>query len=170
MSTNISDYYLFQSPIGLLKLCAEKDHITALTLLQTEASPTELHQLKSHSDLLYEGYTQLQEYFSGQRTQFDLPLSCNGTVFQQQVWQALREIPYGETRSYKDVAISIGNPKAAQAVGQANHRNPLLIINPCHRVIHHDGDITGFGCGMEAKKFLLDLEAGSSQRKTSTFF
>lgn len=169
MRTNISSYYLFQSPIGLLKLCATKDHITGLSLLRAETSPAELQPCKNHSDLLYEGYTQLQEYFSGQRTQFDLPLSCKGTVFQQQVWQALREIPYGETRSYKEVAISIGNPKAAQAVGQANHRNPLLIINPCHRVIHHDGDINGFGCGMEVKRFLLDLEAGSSQPKTSTF-
>lgn len=161
MSANKNQSYVFQSPIGLLKLCAEKDHIIGLSLLQTKTSPMDLHPGKSHSDLLYEGYRQLQEYFSGQRTKFDLPLSCKGTVFQQQVWQALREIPYGETRSYKDVAISIGNPKAAQAVGQANHRNPLLIINPCHRVIHHDGDITGFGCGMEVKKFLLDLEAGN---------
>lgn len=160
MCTKKSDFYLFQSPIGLLKLCAEKDHIIGLTLLKAKTNPTELQQFKHHCDLLYEGYTQLQEYFSGQRTQFDLPLSCKGTVFQQQVWQALREIPYGETRSYKDIAITIGNPKAAQAVGQANHRNPILIINPCHRVIHHDGDISGFGCSMEVKRFLLDLEAG----------
>lgn len=160
MSTTTSHTYLFQSPIGLLKLCATTDHITGLSLLQEKVTPAEMLQFKSHPDLLYEGYTQLQEYFSGLRKQFDLPLFCKGTVFQQQVWQALREIPYGETRSYEDVAISIGNSNKARAVGQANHKNPLLIINPCHRVIRKNGNITGFSYGMEVKKFLLDLETG----------
>ena len=111
-----------------------------------------------HSDLLYEAYTQLQEYFAGKRTQFELPIHNAGTTFQQRVWQELRQIPYGETRSYEEVAVAIGYPKACRAIGQANNKNPLLIITPCHRVIHKNGDITGFGCGTEVKQFLLDLE------------
>ena len=83
-----------------------------------------------------------------------------GTTFQKQVWEELQRIPYGETRSYEDIAVAIGNPKAVRAVGQANNRNPLLIIVPCHRVIHKNGDITGFACGTEVKKYLLDLEKG----------
>lgn len=153
----MNDIYLFKSPIGVLKLSAEKDHITGLSLLQKETETT-LQKSEAHSDLLYEAYTQLQEYFAGKRTQFELPIHNAGTVFQQRVWQELRQIPYGETRSYEDLAVAIGNPRACRAVGQANNKNPLLIINPCHRVIHKNGDITGFGCGTEIKQFLLDLE------------
>ena len=164
----MNDIYLFKSPIGVLKLCAENDHITGLALLQKETDQNIIQKSVSqksvsqksamHSDLLYEAYTQLQEYFAGKRTQFELPIRNAGTAFQQRVWQELRQIPYGETRSYEEVAVAIGNPKACRAIGQANNKNPLLIINPCHRVIHKNGDITGFGCGTEVKQFLLDLE------------
>ena len=99
-----------------------------------------------------------EEYFSEKRKQFQLPISGKGTIFQQAVWKALQNIPYGETRSYEDIAIAVKNPKAARAIGQANNRNPILIIVPCHRVIHKNGDITGFGCGTKIKKYLLDLE------------
>lgn len=101
---------------------------------------------------------QLGEYFAGTRTRFDLKLAPNGTPFQLQVLDALQQIPYGETRSYLDIATGIGKPKAVRAVGAANGRNPLPIIIPCHRVIGADGSLTGFGGGLPTKRFLLDLE------------
>ncbi len=101
---------------------------------------------------------QLDEYFSGQRTSFDVPLSPSGTEFQLEAWQALRAIPYGETRSYAEQATTIGRPKAVRAVGAANGRNPISIIVPCHRVIGSNGSLTGFGGGLDAKTFLLEHE------------
>lgn len=101
---------------------------------------------------------QLEEYFQGNRKRFDVPIHMSGTPFQQSVWRALQEIPYGETRSYKDIAAAIGNPKACRAVGMANNRNEILILVPCHRVIGADGSLVGFGCGLDAKKYLLNLE------------
>lgn len=154
----MSDIYMFQSPIGWLKLCADKDGITGLSVQRECTETMESHKFMRHSDLLYEAYTQLQQYFAGKRMQFEVPIHNTGTDFQKRVWQELRQIPYGETRSYEEVAVAIGNPKSCRAVGQANNKNPILIINPCHRVIHKNGDITGFGCGTEIKKILLDLE------------
>ncbi len=113
-----------------------------------------------HSDFLYEVYTQVNEYLTGRRKQFDVPLKYQGTQFQQSVWQELQKIPYGQTRSYQEIAIGIGNEKAVRAVGQANNKNPIMIIIPCHRVIHKNGDITGFACGVEVKQYLLNLEKG----------
>ncbi len=104
---------------------------------------------------------QLAEYFAGKRTRFELKLAPNGTPFQLQVLDALRKIPYGETRSYRDIATGIGKPKAVRAVGAANGRNPLPIIIPCHRVIGADGSLTGFGGGLPTKRFLLELEQGT---------
>jgi methylated-DNA-[protein]-cysteine S-methyltransferase len=101
---------------------------------------------------------QLAEYFAGQRRGFDLPLAAGGTAFQQAVWQALREIPWGELRSYRDIACALQNPRAVRAVGAANGRNPLPIVVPCHRVIGANGSLTGFAGGLEAKKLLLELE------------
>lgn len=101
---------------------------------------------------------QLREYFDGKRKIFDLPLKPEGTEFQLKDWNALREIPYGETRSYKDIAFAIGNPKACRAVGTANHNNPISIIIPCHRVIGSDGSLTGYGGGLDKKTYLLELE------------
>lgn len=89
---------------------------------------------------------------------FDLPVAFTGTPFQQQVWKELQKIPYGATRSYQDIAVAIGNPKAVRAIGQANHRNPIMIVVPCHRVINKNGSLGGFGGGLEVKKYLLDLE------------
>lgn len=109
-------------------------------------------------------YTQINEYFEGKREQFDVPLKCEGTPFQQSVWRQLQKIPYGETRSYQEIAIGIGNEKAVRAVGQANNKNPIMIIIPCHRVIHKNGDITGFACGLEVKQYLLELEKGMGLR------
>lgn len=101
---------------------------------------------------------QLVEYFAGKRTRFDLKLAPTGTAFQLDVLNALQGIPYGETRSYRDIAESIGRPKAVRAVGAANGRNPLPIVIPCHRVIGANGSLTGFGGGLETKRYLLDLE------------
>ena len=101
---------------------------------------------------------QLQEYFAGKRTEFDLPLSFSGTEFQQQTWRALLTIPYGETRSYSEQAHLIGNPRAVRAVGRTNGLNPIGIVVPCHRVIGKSGELTGYAGGLDKKRFLLDLE------------
>lgn len=105
--------------------------------------------------------TQLAEYFAGERTGFDLPLAPSGTEFQRRVWQQLRSIPYGVTCSYADIARGIGAVNGFRAVGLANGRNPISIIVPCHRVIGADGSLTGYGGGIERKRFLLDLESGA---------
>ena len=102
---------------------------------------------------------QLEEYFAGERKQFELKLDMHGTPFQLQVWQALRTVPYGQTASYKDIAIAINSPKAVRAVGGANNRNPVSIIVPCHRVIGADGRLIGYGGGLDIKQILLQLES-----------
>ena len=108
--------------------------------------------------MLLETKKQLQEYFDGTRQKFDLPLSPQGTPFQSQVWQALLKIPYGETRSYQQIASMVGNPKACRAVGSANGKNPIMILIPCHRVITAGGKIGGYAGGLPMKKALLELE------------
>ncbi len=113
-------------------------------------------------DALGDVKRQLDEYFDGARRTFDLSLEPIGTNFQRRVWDALLDIPYGETRSYGDIAVAIGNPKAAVAVGAANGSNPLPIVIPCHRVVGSDGQLTGYGGGLPAKRYLLDLECESA--------
>ncbi|WP_298845340.1 methylated-DNA--[protein]-cysteine S-methyltransferase [Clostridium sp.] len=112
----------------------------------------------SETVLLKQANKQLQEYFSGIREIFDLPLAPIGTDFQQKVWRALREIPYGKTNSYKEIAESIGNIKATRAVGMANNKNPILILIPCHRVIGANGKLVGYAGGLDVKAKLLKLE------------
>jgi methylated-DNA-[protein]-cysteine S-methyltransferase len=107
---------------------------------------------------LEEAVRELQEYFEGKRKEFSLPLSLHGTEFQKRVWTALRGIPYGSSASYQDIAVSAGNANAARAVGMANNRNRIVIVIPCHRVIGKDGSLTGYGGGLEKKKYLLNLE------------
>jgi methylated-DNA-[protein]-cysteine S-methyltransferase len=107
-----------------------------------------------------EAEAQLRSYFAGERTTFDLPLAPRGTPFQLRVWEALREIPYGETATYGELAAAVGKPSAVRAVGAANGSNPIAVIVPCHRVIGADGTLTGYGGGLERKRILLDLEAG----------
>ncbi len=116
------------------------------------------HILQKDTPLLKEAEKQLLEYLEGKRKAFDVPLNPKGTKFMQEVWTALQEIPYGETRTYGQIAQIIGKPKAARAVGMANHRNPIPIIIPCHRVIGSNGKLVGYGLGMEKKEFLLTLE------------
>ena len=110
------------------------------------------------TSLVKEACRQLSEYLKGERKTFDLPLNPKGTDFQKCVWRALCDIPYGETRTYKQIAEAIGNPKAVRAVGMANNRNPITIIVPCHRVIGTNGKLVGYGGGLEMKEFLLRLE------------
>ena len=119
--------------------------------------------LAPQQPILLAAERQLGEYFSGARTQFDLPLQPEGSEFQKQVWQALRAIPFGQTRSYLDLAKAVGSAKAARAVGAANGKNPLSIIVPCHRVIGSDGSLTGFAGGLDTKAALLAHEAGPSR-------
>ena len=113
---------------------------------------------KKETPLIRKAAAQIGEYFAGKRKKFSLPLAVSGTDFQTDVWQALYSIPWGETRSYKDIAAQIGRPKAVRAVGMANNRNPISIIIPCHRVIGSSGDLVGYGGGLPLKKRLLDLE------------
>ena len=114
--------------------------------------------VQKETPLIAAAAAQLREYFAGARKVFDLPLSPDGTAFQRRVWEKLCEIPYGECRSYGDLAGIIGNPKACRAVGMANHRNPILIVIPCHRVLGKDGSLTGYAAGMKMKQALLELE------------
>ena len=148
------------SPVGVLKLVA--NDISLIAVLWENETPNrvrlaELIENKQHPILL-ETQKQLSEYFEGQRKIFDLPLNFEGTEFQQKVWQALLTIPFGETRSYKDIAEQIGNVKAVRAVGAANGKNPISIITPCHRVVGANGKLVGFAGGLENKDVLLKLE------------
>ncbi|MDU6010633.1 MAG: methylated-DNA--[protein]-cysteine S-methyltransferase [Slackia sp.] len=112
----------------------------------------------SPTALTNEAATQLMEYFAGKRRTFSLPLSPKGTPFQKEVWQALSSIPYGQTRSYADIAAQVGRPKAYRAVGMANNRNPIPIVIPCHRVVGSSGDMVGYAYGTKIKRYLLELE------------
>lgn len=150
-----------QCPVGILEIEERDGAVTALRLAGTGSAIDGCRaagQGGPDGAVLSEACRQLDEYFRGVRTRFDLPLSYEGTVFQRKVWDALRKIPYGETRSYAEIAAAVGSSKAVRAVGQANGRNPLMILVPCHRVVQKDGGIGGFSCGVEVKRYLLDLE------------
>jgi methylated-DNA-[protein]-cysteine S-methyltransferase len=117
---------------------------------------------QSETPLIQKAASQIREYFDGMRTAFDLPLAPRGTGFQTAVWKALQTIPYGQTRSYRDIAVLVGSPKAYRAVGMANNRNPIAIIVPCHRVVGSDGSLTGYAGGLSVKERLLALESRRS--------
>ena len=139
-----------ETPIGPLTLEADENAVTAIRFSAGGAQDA--------SPLLDAAEAQLREYFAGARRTFDLPLAPHGTAFQQRVWAALRTIPYGETRTYGELAAAIDSPNASRAVGMANHRNPIPIIIPCHRVIGANGTLTGYAGGLEIKRRLLALE------------
>ncbi len=146
------------SPVGKLTLVARRGGLTHL-IFPGEGRPAPAGDGSAGAArTLVEAERQLGEYFAGRRRSFDLPLSPTGTEFQRAVWRGLREIPYGETISYGELARRIGRPKSVRAVGAANGANPLPIVVPCHRVIGADGRLTGFGGGLPAKKILLELE------------
>ncbi|EXB25637.1 methylated-DNA--[protein]-cysteine S-methyltransferase [Acinetobacter courvalinii] len=153
-------YMYMDSPVGALKLVAHDQALVAVMWDNEDHKRVRLAELvedRQHP-MLHKVKQQLEEYFAGQRQQFDLPLDFQGTAFQQQVWQALLNIPYGETRSYKEIAVQLGNEKAVRAVGAANGKNPISIIAPCHRVIGSSGALVGFAGGLDKKQILLSLE------------
>lgn len=150
-----------KSPVGHLKLVAHDQALVAVLWENEKLNRVKLAELKqdySHP-ILQKTEQQLLEYFSGQRKTFDLTLDFQGTEFQKSVWNTLLQIPFGETRSYKQIAESIGNVKAVRAVGAANGKNPISIIAPCHRVIGANGKLVGFAGGLENKNILLSLES-----------
>lgn len=148
------------SPVGTLKLVAHETALVAVLWENENPKRVGLAELieQTHHPILLETQKQLTEYFAGKRQQFDLPLDFEGTEFQQKVWQALLTIPFGETRSYRDIAEQIGNVKAVRAVGAANGKNPISIIAPCHRVVGANGKLVGFAGGLDNKDILLRLE------------
>lgn len=149
-------FKVIASPLGNLKLIANEKHLLAVLWQNQPGYETAEHA--SMHPILEHTTKQLAEYFAGKRTQFEIPLEIQGTAFQKKVWQGLRQIPYGETRSYSQLASAIGSPRASRAVGAANSRNPLSIVVPCHRVIGANGTLTGFAGGLDAKLFLLNIE------------
>jgi len=147
------------SPIGALQLVATDQGLCQIILPgERGASTGAKQQTQSAHPILTEAKQQLEQYFAGQLHTFTLALAPQGTPFQQHVWQALSDIPYGETISYAQLATRIGRPKAVRAIGGANGRNPLPIIRPCHRVIGSDGSLTGYSAGLPIKRYLLHLE------------
>lgn len=151
-------YDIINSPVGELLICEEQECITKIFFFHSENDYDLDNCEKKHTPLIEKCALQLNEYFTGTRKEFDLPLKPCGTKFQLKDWAALQKIPYGETCTYKDIAIAIGNENACRAVGMANHRNPISIVIPCHRVVGADGSLTGYGGGLHIKKYLLELE------------
>ncbi len=165
------EYCFIESPVGHMMISAENGFIVGVkqypepadyhcedipALRDGEELPADF--APTQRELLDRAAGQLNEYFEGRRLSFDLPLRLCGTPFQMNIWSAMREIPYGETRTYGQLAAQVGSPKAARAVGGACHCNPIMIIQPCHRVVGASGALTGFGGGLGAKRLLLALE------------
>jgi methylated-DNA-[protein]-cysteine S-methyltransferase len=145
------------SPVGELLLAGDGEALAGLHFAAGRAPAADWREDPRPFEPVLE---QLREYFAGDRTRFEVRLAPRGTAFQLRVWEALLEIPYGETESYGELAVRVGSPGAARAVGLANGSNPIALIVPCHRVIGANGSLTGYGGGMERKRWLLDLEAG----------
>ena len=144
-----------QSPVGEIVIIEDKGKIVEIDI----AKNNKLDNIEEKdTELLLQTEKQLKEYFEGKRFDFEIPLNPIGTEFMQSVWKALEQIPYGETRTYKEIADAVGNPKASRAVGMANHRNPIPIIIPCHRVVGKSGSLTGYAGGIDKKVKLLELE------------
>lgn len=147
--------YYYDTYAGKIGIAEEAGAITDI-VFKTIDCPVE------ETELIRETKRQLDEYFAGKRKDFDVPTRLNGTEFQKRVWLALRDIPYGKTASYRDIAAAVGCPKGYRAVGMANNRNPISIIYPCHRVVGSDGSLTGYGGGLDVKAKLLELERRNS--------
>ena len=151
----------FKTPIGLLKIAVDAMGLRYVMFEQNKFQPPSPGDWRRDSSPTREAREQLQQYFSGDRKEFDLKMSLAGTAFQQQTWRSLAFIPFGRTWSYAELAKRVGSPKAVRAVGAANGRNPIPIILPCHRVIGSNGALTGFGGGLPVKKWLLEHESNS---------
>lgn len=151
-------YCIIEFSISPILLAGNEKGLKQLIFLKDEKEIKIPEEWIENEEFFKETISQLDDYFSGKLQSFDLKLAPEGTEFQKSVWKALCEIPYGETRSYKNIAISVGKPKACRAVGLANNRNPIAIIIPCHRVIGSNGKLTGYASGLDVKEFLLKLE------------
>lgn len=153
MATPANTHFVYNTPLGPVTIASDGESITHLAFgrrpFPGDARPTELTNRAAN---------ELQEYFAGKRRAFDLPLSPSGTSFQQSVWRALQNIPYGQTRSYQDIAQIVGRPTATRAVGSANNKNPIAVLIPCHRVIGKNGKLTGYAAGVALKERLLEIE------------
>lgn len=153
-----TSYTTFESPLGQMTIQANDIGLLGVWFETQTTQPKELGKKEPNHPILVLTIKQLRDYFSQRSKTFDLPLAAKGTVFQQQVWQALMTIPFGETWTYQQLAEAIGNPKAVRAVGLANGKNPISVIVPCHRVIGKKGKLTGYAGGLERKAELLKLE------------
>src|SRR5882672_9654559 len=167
MTTTV--YSLLESPIGELLLTGDGESVTGIWMQSHRAEWKRTKTLRRDDGAFAAARGQLIEYFAGARTEFDFPLAPEGTGFQRKVWNALCNIPYGETISYGELARRIGQPSAARAVGLVNGSNPLPIVVPCHRVIGADGSMTGFGGGIERKRWLLAHEKRYSKSTQDLF-
>lgn len=155
-------YGCLDSPVGPLLVAGDGERLHLIGFPSGNRAKQASEDWRRDDDLFADAFAQLCAYFAGELTRFDLPLRFAGTAFQNAVWSALRDIPYGETISYGELAKRIGRPTASRAVGAANAANPLPIVVPCHRVVGADGSLTGFGGGVETKRYLLRHERGFS--------
>jgi methylated-DNA-[protein]-cysteine S-methyltransferase len=158
--------YDLKTPFGIIRITSNDLAITGVEFLKSGSKSKK----QSRQPLLTLCKKQLEEYFAGKRTEFDLPIHPEGTEFQKTVWQNLVKIPYGKTISYSDLARCIGNAKACRAVGGANNKNPLPILIPCHRVVGKNGDLVGFAGRLDIKKWLLEHECRVAQLKDKSKF
>ena len=158
----MNNIFFYQTDIGEIGIAENKGNITNI-YFENEQIPR--NNIAFETDTLKEAARQLQDYLAGKLREFDLPLALAGTDFMLRVWKSLLNIPYGETRSYQEIALSVGNKKASRAVGHACKQNPIPIIIPCHRVIGTNGKLTGFGGGLELKARLLELEKTTPRKK-----
>lgn len=148
------NYFCYDTEIGRIKISEKDEKIIGLVFSDYKKE----NEIEKETDAIRKTYLQLKEYLSGKRKNFDIEIEMIGTEFQKKVWKELLNIPYGETRSYKDIAIAIGNEKACRAVGNANNKNPIAIIVPCHRVVGSNGSMTGYAGGLNIKEKLLKIE------------
>ena len=148
------NYFCYDTEIGTIKISEKDGKIIGLGFSDYKKE----NEIEKETDAIRKTYLQLKEYLSGKRKNFDIEIEMIGTEFQKKVWKELLNIPYGETRSYKDIAIAIGNEKACRAVGNANNKNPIAIIVPCHRVVGSNGSMTGYAGGLDIKEKLLKIE------------
>lgn len=149
---------VMNSPVGKIEIIEENEKLIELNIYNEEKNEQKNKIIEKDTRLLLEVEKQLKEYFKGKRTKFEIPLNPKGTEFMKNVWKELLKIPYGETRTYKEIAEKIGNSKASRAVGMANNKNPIPIIIPCHRVIGSNNKLVGYALGLDMKQYLLDLE------------
>lgn len=146
----MENYFFKETPVGCITVCCEENFVTGIHFEKREGG--------RENALIKEVFSQLEEYFIGERREFSLPLKFYGTEFQERVWNELLKIPYGKAISYKELAEAVGSPNASRAVGNANGKNPIAIVVPCHRVIAHDGSLGGYSGGLEIKRMLLEIE------------